>query len=83
MIEILTSLELPGRRSPDGDERICGAVLIVADGDLDRLVEAAAEAEVDWRDVLVPAGLEHDDWREQLARALPTVGGAAHPGPGA
>jgi hypothetical protein len=73
-MELLTALDPPLHHSPDGDERICGAILIVADGDIDRLVDAAAEAELDWRDVLVRAGLEHDDWREELAGALAPTG---------
>jgi hypothetical protein len=69
VMELLSSLDLGGS-SPEGDERICGAILLVADGDVDRLVSAVALAEVDWRDMLVSAGLENADWRKRLDDAL-------------
>ncbi len=59
-----------GSTTPHSFERICGATLIVADGDLDRLLRAVYDAEMDWRDVLVAAGLEHDDWPARLDAAL-------------
>jgi len=59
-----------GSTTPEGFERICGAILIIADGDLDRLLRAACDAEMDWRDVLVAAGLAHDDWPARLDAAL-------------
>jgi hypothetical protein len=73
VIELLTTLDPPLHHSPDGDERVCGAILIVAHGDIDRLVAAVADAERDWRDVLVAAGLENDDWPERLADALAPI----------
>jgi hypothetical protein len=73
VIALLTALDPPLHHSPDGDERICGAILIVAEGDVDKLVEAAALAERDWRDLLVSAGLEHDDWPRKLAIALAPI----------
>jgi hypothetical protein len=66
---LLENLSL-GSMTPRGFERICGAILIVADGDLDRLLRAAYDAEMDWRDVLVAAGLENDDWPARLDAAL-------------
>ncbi|TFG69078.1 MAG: hypothetical protein E4H24_01765 [Thermomicrobiales bacterium] len=69
VLELLSSLDLGGT-SIEGDERICGAILIIADGDLDRLINAAAEAEIDWRDVLVLAGLENEDWPQRLDDVL-------------
>ncbi len=82
-VDLLADLELGGT-SPDGDERICGALVIIADGDIDRLIEAAAAAEIDWRDVLVRTGLENDDWRAHLDVALapPTRGGRTSDAPG-
>ncbi len=68
--DLLSALDPPLHHSPDGDERLCGAVLIVAGGDVDQLLEATALAELDWRDLFVSAGLEHDDWPMKLARAL-------------
>ena len=49
-----------------GRERIQAAVLIVADGDLDRLERAAGEVAIDWRDVLMAADLGFDDWPERV-----------------
>jgi len=67
--EILSALDL-GRGTPDGDERLCAAILVLANGDTDRLLDAAAGAETDWRDVLVAAGMADDDWRERVDEAL-------------
>jgi hypothetical protein len=49
-------------------DRVHLAVLLLAGGELERLRENAALATQDWRDVLVAAGLEHDDWPEVLHR---------------
>jgi len=70
VVGLLASLDLPGRSTPDGDERVCAAVVAIADGDVDRLIAAVIKAEVDWRDVLVSAGLANDDWRERLDQML-------------
>lgn len=53
--------------TPTSSERIRFAVLKMSAGDLDRLVDAIALAQVDWRDVLVAAGFgddpqAHNDW---------------------
>ncbi len=77
-LDLLSSLDLGGT-SPEGAERICGALAIIADGDIDRLIEAAAAAEIDWRDTLVSAGLENDDWRDRLDAALATTGRQPEP----
>jgi hypothetical protein len=53
-----------GAVETEGSERIQTAMLICAAGDLDRLVDAAALAETDWRDLLVNAELADDDWRD-------------------
>jgi len=55
-----------------GSERIQTAMLIWAAGDLDRLVDAAALAETDWRDLLVNAELADDDWRDGVDAYLAT-----------
>jgi len=70
VVQLLATLLPPLHHSPGGDERLCGAILILADGDIDRLLEAAAQAERDWRDVLVAAGLANGDWPERLDSAL-------------
>ena len=51
-------------------ERIQAAIVFSARGDLDRLRQAIALTEMDWRDTLVAGGLEHNDWRERLDFAL-------------
>jgi hypothetical protein len=50
--------------SSDGSarERMQAAVLIVAEGRMDRLEHQAREVDVDWRDVLMAADLGFDDW---------------------
>ena len=53
-----------------GRERIHAAMLILARGNVDTLLHAASEAEMDWRDLLVAAGLEHDDWPQRVAAFL-------------
>lgn len=58
-------------RALDADERIQAAVVLWAQGDLNRFRESLALAEVDWRDVLVRGGLQNEDWRQVLDSALP------------
>ncbi len=52
------------------DERIQAAIVLSAGGDLGRLHEAIELAEIDWRDVLVTGGLEHEDWESRLDKEL-------------
>jgi hypothetical protein len=61
-VYVLTSLRLPLYHPPEGDERVHAALLAVARGDLSRLLDAAALAELDWRDVLVAGGVAGEDW---------------------
>lgn len=70
VIELLRSLDVPLVSSSDAFERVCAAILIEANGDAHRLVDAAGAAEVDWRDVLVSAGLAQEDWPERVDAAL-------------
>jgi hypothetical protein len=51
-------------------ERIQTAIVVVAAGDPDRLMSSATQAERDWRDVLVEAGLGNADWPERLDAEL-------------
>lgn len=55
---------------PDGTERVQAAIVLLAAGDLSRLRKALAQAESDWRDVLISAGLAGDDWRALLDEEL-------------
>jgi hypothetical protein len=57
-------------------ERVSAAVVVVADGDVARLLQAIDDARADWRDVLVAADLARDDWAERLDVLL---GRPAHP----
>ena len=66
--------ELSGYAS---SERVQAAVVKLARGDLGRLDRQLQEARIDWRDVLVPAGLARADWPEQLDAYLePAEAGA-------
>jgi len=51
-------------------ERLLAAVVLVADGRLDRLDVAVDLVQEDWRDLLTVAGLGNGDWRRRLADAL-------------
>jgi hypothetical protein len=51
-------------------ERLIAAVVLAADGRLDGVDDAFRLADRDWRDLLVGAGLHHDDWRGVLDRRL-------------
>lgn len=62
--------ELPGYAS---SERVQAAIVRLARGDLGLLDRQLREARIDWRDVLVPAGLAHEDWPEQLDTYLGPV----------
>lgn len=65
----LDALELPLAEKQD-PERIPAAIVIVAAGSLDRLLATASEAETDWRDVLVAAGLANADWPSKMDELL-------------
>lgn len=63
---------------PARTERVQAAIVILAAGDLSRLREALDLAKLDWRDVLVSAGLANGDWPTRLDRELgPTDSGSA------
>ena len=47
-------------------ERLHAAALIRADGDVDALAEALDLGKVDYRDLLMYTGLEHEDWPKRL-----------------
>jgi hypothetical protein len=72
-IHTLERIDLGTWRStdtPEGRERVLAAVVVVAAGNDARLGWAATDAELDWRDVLVAAGLENADWPERLDALL-------------
>lgn len=61
--------EEPGDTA-EGTERIQAAIVLLADGDSERFLQAVVMAQGDWRDVLVAAGLAHEGWAEQLKASL-------------
>ena len=69
VVERLESLGL-GPADDPGVERIQAAIVILARGDWYAFEHAANEALIDWRDVLVAAGLEHEDWPARLTDFL-------------
>lgn len=62
---------------PGVNERVQAAVVMLAKGDLGRLDRQLQEARIDWRDVLVAAGLAHEDWPERLDDYLGSNGAGA------
>ncbi|MES5824522.1 hypothetical protein [Streptomyces sp. RG80] len=47
-------------------ERIAAAVIIYADGDVDRLFGAIREMETDWRDLLMIAHIGNSGWQSRV-----------------
>jgi hypothetical protein len=50
----------------DWGERLCGAVILLANGDSPLLIREIAEARTDWRDVLMAADLGDSNWPARL-----------------
>ncbi len=80
MVQVLMAEEcgqnLPFMKAADERslERVRFAILKISQGDPDRLLEAVALAQVDWRDVLVSAGfgydvLAHQEWAQSVLAA--------------
>lgn len=65
---IVSLLEEAGGRvfREDVDERVVAAVVILANGRVDRFFDAIELMETDWRDLLIAAGLAHADWPSTL-----------------
>jgi hypothetical protein len=66
----LAALDLPLVDSTDGRERIQAAIVLAAHGQWSAFEQLADLAEVDWRDVLVSAGLADEDWQARLVEQL-------------
>jgi hypothetical protein len=66
----LADLDLPLVDSADERERIQAAIVLAARGRWSAFEQLAELAEVDWRDVLVAAGLADEDWRTRLIDKL-------------
>jgi hypothetical protein len=80
--EILRILdELPDVAGYDREilasERVHAAIIILANGTIKKFRNAIELATTDWRDLLVAAGLAHEDWPTQLDNTL----GPERPGP--
>ena len=65
VISILNDLKVEWS---DGDagERILAGVILVSEGDVNRLVMALEILEEDWRDLLMEAGLASEGWQSKL-----------------
>ncbi|MEV7797220.1 hypothetical protein AB0O68_35585 [Streptomyces sp. NPDC087512] len=48
------------------EEKITAAVVILADGSVDKLLDAIELMETDWRDLLIAAELARVDWPSRL-----------------
>ena len=57
-------------------ERVLAAIVLGAGGDRAALRDLTALSRLDWRDVLVAGGLEHDGWHDRLAVELGSGGPA-------
>jgi hypothetical protein len=69
VLSALDEWRISYEEEPPG-ERLVAAVVLVADGRLDGVDEGFRIAEQDWRDLLVAAGLQHEDWRTVLTARL-------------
>ena len=55
-------------------ERVHAALVLMADGDVERLWRAVELSAVDWRDVLMNGGLADGDWPVVLDREFGPLG---------
>ncbi|MGW5445558.1 hypothetical protein [Streptomyces asiaticus] len=67
VMELLDDL-IASLNSGQSPERLAAAVVLYARGRVDALMEGMQLAYQDWRDLLVEAGLGHDDWSERMDR---------------
>ncbi|MFJ7415613.1 hypothetical protein ACIQWZ_33145 [Streptomyces sp. NPDC098077] len=65
---IFSLLEEAERRvfNEAAEEKVTAAVVIVADGSADKLLDAIELMEADWRDLLIAADLACADWPARL-----------------
>ncbi|HEV7710629.1 MAG TPA: hypothetical protein VGP16_20710 [Asanoa sp.] len=54
----------------DASERLLAAVILAAQGDIDRFIAAVELLTVDWRDLLMASGLELGSWPAVLDEVL-------------
>lgn len=67
LADLPETLPLGAGLDPD---RVHGALVLAAGGDLARLREAVELARTDWRDALVAGGLAHTGWEQRLDAEL-------------
>lgn len=56
--------------SEAGRDRVQAAILMIAAGDVRKLIRECEEAQKDWRDVLMAADLGYDDWAVRVGEFL-------------
>ncbi len=66
----LRGLAVELEHSRQDAERLLAAAVLIADGDVGRFRSAIRLARTDWRDLLVAAGLAHEDWPRVLDEEL-------------
>ncbi|MFI6101291.1 hypothetical protein ACIA8G_37580 [Lentzea sp. NPDC051213] len=65
--EVLGALALAETGNQDV-ERVHAAIVLMAEGSVERLWQAVELSALDWRDVLMNGGLAHGDWPAVLER---------------
>ncbi len=65
VISLVEEAELKVFHKP-ASERIAAAVIIFADGDVDRFFRAIREMEIDWRDLLLDAHIGNVGWESKV-----------------
>lgn len=65
VIWLVEEAELKTFKKP-AHERIAAAVIIYADGDVDRLFGALREMQIDWRDLLMIAHIGNPGWQSRV-----------------
>jgi len=70
---VIGALRVPAvelESSLQSTERLLTAAVVIADGDVGRFRSAVRLARTDWRDLLMAAGLGHEDWPRVLDEEL-------------
>jgi hypothetical protein len=70
VLKRLGELDLPLLETEEGRERVQAAIILIAEGRYADFERSASQAEKDWRDVLVAAGLANEDWPARLDARL-------------
>ena len=67
--------DLTREPGPQTGERLQTAVVMLSHGDMPEFERQVEEARIDWRDVLIAAGLADEDWPQRLDEYLGPAGG--------